>query len=90
MLPRSEQARLFKSLPLVCPNCGAYMRIIAFLTEAVPVQRILAHIGEPTEPLPLAPARLGRCARPGAGLEPPPTARVQLRALSDWDQRIAW
>ncbi len=50
-------ARLFESLPLVCPNCGADMRIIAFVTETVPVQRILAHIGEPTEPPPIAPAR---------------------------------
>ena len=32
-------ARLFESLPLVCPNCGADMRIVAFLTEAAPVQR---------------------------------------------------
>jgi hypothetical protein len=32
-------ARLFESLPLVCPNCGADMRIIAFVTEAAPVQR---------------------------------------------------
>ena len=52
-------ARLFESLPLVCPNCGADMRIITFVTEAAPVQRILAHIGEPTEPPPIAPARPG-------------------------------
>lgn len=26
-------ARLFLTLPLVCPNCGADMRIIAFVTE---------------------------------------------------------
>jgi hypothetical protein len=28
-------------LPLVCPNCGADMRLIAFITEAAPVERIL-------------------------------------------------
>ena len=50
-------ARLFEPLPLVCPNCGAGMRIITFVTEAAPVQRILAHIGEPTQPPPIAPAR---------------------------------
>lgn len=33
------------------------MRIVAFITEAAPVQRILAHIGEPTELPPIAPAR---------------------------------
>ena len=50
-------ARLFESLTLVCPNCGADMRSVAFVTEAAPVQRILAPIGEPTEPPPIAPAR---------------------------------
>ena len=50
-------ARLFESMPLTCPNCGADMHIVAFVTEAAPVQRILAHLGEPTEPPPIAPAR---------------------------------
>ncbi|MGB5736291.1 MAG: hypothetical protein WBM40_17785 [Thiohalocapsa sp.] len=49
-------ARLFESLTLVCPDCGADMRSVAFVTEAAPVQRILAPIGEPTEPPPIAPA----------------------------------
>ena len=44
-------ARLFESLPLTCPNCGADMRIIAFVTDAAPVERILTHIGEPRRPL---------------------------------------
>jgi hypothetical protein len=30
-------ARLFESLPLVCPNGGADLRIIAFITETAPV-----------------------------------------------------
>jgi len=50
-------ARLFESLPLVCPNCGADMRIIAFITEATPVRRILSALGEPAEPPRIAPAR---------------------------------
>jgi hypothetical protein len=50
-------ARLFESLPLTCPNCGANMRIVASITEPVPVEHILNHIGEPTEPPPIAPAR---------------------------------
>jgi len=40
-------ARLFESLPLTCASCGAHMRIVAFITEAAPVARILTHIGEP-------------------------------------------
>jgi hypothetical protein len=33
------------------------MRIIAFITEAPAVRQILAHLGEPTSPPRLAPAR---------------------------------
>jgi hypothetical protein len=83
-------ARLFESLPLVCPNCGADMRIIAFGTEAAPVERILAHIGEPNEPPPIAPAR------------GPPGWDDDVRPMPDWDllkqpepdvefdQRVSW
>ena len=44
------RARLFESLPLVCPNRGANMRIIAFISDAAPNERILTHIGEPLQP----------------------------------------
>jgi hypothetical protein len=50
-------AWLFESLPLVYPNCGADMRIIAFITEATPIMRILIRIGEPPRPSPIAPER---------------------------------
>jgi hypothetical protein len=49
-------ARLFESVPLTCPHCGADMRIVAFITESAPVQRILNHIGEPAEGPRIAPA----------------------------------
>jgi hypothetical protein len=52
-------ARLFESLPLICPNCGADMRIIAFITEAAPVEQSLPHIREPPRPPPISPARPG-------------------------------
>jgi hypothetical protein len=50
-------ARLFESLPLTCPNCGADMCIIAFITDSAPVEWILTHIGEPPRPPEVAPAR---------------------------------
>jgi len=50
-------ARLYEVFPLTCPKCGTEMRIIAFVTEAAPVQRILSHIGEPALPPRIAPAR---------------------------------
>jgi hypothetical protein len=46
-----------RSVPLTCPKCGAEMRIIAFITEAVDVRAILEHIGEPATPPRIASAR---------------------------------
>jgi len=54
---RDRSRTLFESLPLTCPNCGADMRLIAFITEAAPVERILTHIGEPPRPPLITPAR---------------------------------
>jgi hypothetical protein len=50
-------ARIYEVFPLQCPLCGAHMRIIAFLTEAPAVNTILRHLGEPTSPPEVAPAR---------------------------------
>jgi hypothetical protein len=50
-------ARIYEVFPLVCPNCGEEMRIIAFITDPASIDRILSHIGEPTTPPPIAPAR---------------------------------
>jgi len=44
-------ARLFESLPLACPNCGADMRLIAFITETAPIERITGNSGELKRPL---------------------------------------
>ena len=84
-------ARLFVALPLVCPRCGAEMRIVAFITETAPIERILTHIGEPAEPPRISPAR------GPPGWDDPP-----VEALPDWDplaqpppeyvfdQRVQW
>ncbi|MFH1435671.1 MAG: transposase [Pseudomonadota bacterium] len=50
-------ARIHEALPLLCPKCGEPMKIISFITEPEPIEKILRHIGEPTEPPPLSPAR---------------------------------
>ena len=50
-------ARIYEVFPLVCPQCGGELRLIAFLTEADPIQRLLIHIGEPATPPPIVPAR---------------------------------
>lgn len=59
-------ARRFASWPLVCLNRGADRRIVAFMTEATTVQRILSHLGEPAAPPRISPAR-----RPPAWDDPP-------------------
>ena len=38
-------------------QCGGEMQIIAFITEKPAIQRILEHIGEPTEAPIITPAR---------------------------------
>jgi hypothetical protein len=50
-------ARIYEISPLICSRCGGPVRIVAFITEAAPVQQILQHIGEPHEPPPLHPPR---------------------------------
>lgn len=50
-------ARLYDVLPLLCPSCGAPMRIIAFITDTPANREILDHIGEPSTQPPLVTAR---------------------------------
>ena len=49
--------RIYECLPLLCPRCGQPMRIIAFVLDPPVIERILHHIGEPTEPPAILPAR---------------------------------
>lgn len=50
-------ARIYEAFPLTCPQCGAEMRIIAFITEAMDVRAILEPIGELATPPRIASAR---------------------------------
>ena len=50
-------ARIYEAFPLICPTCQTPLTFIAFLTEPEPITQILAHIGEPTSPPLLHPAR---------------------------------
>ena len=84
-------ARLFLTLPLVCPRCGADMRIIAFVTETAPMRRILKHVGEPAEPPRIASAR-----GPPAWDDPPVDLGPDWEALAQpspeyvFDQEVQW
>ena len=67
------------------------MRIIAFITDGPTVRDILAHLGEPTAPPRIAPAR-GPPLWEAAGAEHEPTADPALPPIPafEFDQRISW
>ncbi|WP_290650094.1 hypothetical protein [Aquisalimonas sp.] len=50
-------ARIDEAFSLTCPHCAGERRIVAFVTDPASIHPILAHIGEPTRPPPVAPAR---------------------------------
>ena len=83
-------ARIYEVLPLVCPQCGGEMKIIAFITEAVVIREILGHLGEPTAPPRLLPARGPPLWElPGSepdGIDP----QAQQAPDYEFDQRVAW
>jgi len=41
----------------VCSRCAGPLTVLAYLTEAKVVEKILSHLGLPTRPPPIAPAR---------------------------------
>jgi len=49
--------RVFAIDVLTCPDCGGRRKLIALIQDGPLVRKILAHLGLPTEPPGLAPAR---------------------------------
>ena len=82
-------ARIYEVLPLICPHCGAEMRLIAAITDQPSIARILTHIGEPGKPPPITPAR----GPPEWewDIDQSPLAEV-IEAIPEdqFDQRISW
>jgi len=91
-------ARLFDAFPLLCPKCGAEMRIIAFITEAMAVREILAHLGEPPSPPRIASARGPPAWYEDAGSAShweddsavPGDPLAQPESEYEFDQRVTW
>ena len=91
------RARSDEALPLTCPRCGAEMRIIAFMAEAVDVRAILEPIGEPATP-----PRIGQARGPPESYEASAEAASDGEAClsgdplaqpapeSAYDQRVSW
>ena len=82
-------ARIYEVFPLRCSHCGGDMRISAFITGASATRDILVHLGEPTAPPRIAPARGPPLSdRPDASAEFDP--HPQPAPEYEFDQRLAW
>jgi hypothetical protein len=58
VLPWADLLRRVFAIDLrVCPKCAGPMTVIAYLTQAAVVEKILTHLGLPASSPPLAPAR---------------------------------
>ena len=66
--------RIYECLPLLCPKCGEPMRIIAFVLDPPVIERILTHIGEPSTPPLILPARS------------PPQAEMEFNQVAGSDE----
>jgi hypothetical protein len=82
-------ARIYEAFALTCPLCGSPMTIIAFITDPPVVRHILDHIGEPSTPPGISPARgppeceeWDESSDNELGFEPVPQY--------EYDQRIDW
>ena len=85
-------ARIYEIFPLVCPQCGGQMRIIAFITEGAAIREILGHLGEATSPPRLMPARAPPLWETSVAGAEPGDLDPQFQPAPDYefDQRITW
>jgi len=91
-------ARIYETLPLVCPLCQSPMRIISFITDAGTVRKILEHLGESTVPPKVAPARGPPLWEMEFAQAPPKVGGdtewdsmpIFQPELGEFDQRVAW
>ena len=75
-------ARLFEIVPLTCRYRGADMTIIVLVIETPSVRAILEHIGEPTRPPAISPAR--PCATQSSKFHPNEPPVCLLAAFFRW------
>ena len=90
-------ARIYEVFPLLCPNCGGQMRLIAFITHSADIRQILDHIGVESEPPHITPARgpplwAGCDAPEDDGVQGEPDWDLAVQPAPDFevDQRVSW
>ncbi len=69
--------KIFEINPLLCPNCGGEMKIIAFVTDTEPIRKILRHIGERDYAPAISPSR------------DPPILCAEIDQTQYWDDHAA-
>ena len=60
---RRDSRKVWEVDPLICPHCGAEMKVIALLDDSVVIEKILRHLK--LWPAQTAPASLSRAPPPG-------------------------
>ena len=95
--PGATCATEYEVFPLLCPKCGGQMRLIAFITEAMQIRKILDHIGADSEPPHIALARgpplWEDCdVQISDGVQPEPDWDLAAQPAPDYevDKRINW
>ena len=90
-------ARIYEVFPLLCPMCGAQMRLIAFIAEGAQIRKILEHIGVDAQAPRISPARGPPLwddgdaqMHEGVEVEPDWDLAVQPEPDFDVDQRVNW
>ena len=95
-------ARIYEVFPLLCPNCGGQMRLIAFITEGSQIKKILDHIGVDSDPPHISPARGPPLWEDGGDAQVGDVVQSEPDWATDWDgaaqpapdfevdQRISW
>jgi hypothetical protein len=91
-------ARIYEVFPLLCPQCGGQMNLIAFITEGPEVRKILTHTGAEPEAPRITPARGPPLwedydapqSEAAGGREPDWDFAPQVALDDQFDQRISW
>lgn len=91
-------ARNYEVFPLLCPNCGGRMRLIAFITHSADIRQIPSHIGVESDPPHISPARWPPLwegcgdAQMGEGVEIESGWEIAVQSAPDYevDQRVNW
>jgi hypothetical protein len=72
-------ARIYEVFPLLCPNCGGPMRLIAFITHSADIRQILNHIGVESEPPAHQPGTRAAAVGGDGAAQPAPDYEVEQR-----------